>query len=71
MHLVCCLNAVSYTHLDVYKRQGFGYDPIVYVPELGKTTAEISAEEKNKISHRGKALRAMKAILQKEESNNE
>ena len=48
---------------------GFGYDPIV--PELGKTTAEISAEEKNKISHRGKALRAMKAILQKEESNNE
>ena len=50
---------------------GFGYDPIVYVPELGKTTAEISAEEKNKISHRGKALRAMKAILQKEESNNE
>ena len=50
---------------------GFGCDPIVYVPELGKTTAEISAEEKNKISHRGKALRAMKAILQKEESNNE
>lgn len=50
---------------------GFGYDPIVYVLELGKTTAEISAEEKNKISHRGKALRAMKAILQKEESNNE
>ena len=50
---------------------GFGYDPIVYVPELGKTPAEISAEEKNKISHRGKALRAMKAILQKEESNNE
>lgn len=50
---------------------GFGYDPIVYAPELGKTTAEISAEEKNKISHRGKALRAMKAILQKEESNNE
>ena len=50
---------------------GFGYDPIVYVPELGKTTAEISAEEKNKISHRGKALRAMKVILQKEESNNE
>ena len=50
---------------------GFGYDTNVYVAELGKTTAEISAEEKNKISHRGKALRAMKAILQKEESNNE
>ena len=42
---------------------GFGYDPIVYVPELGKTTAELSMEEKNAISHRGKALRAMKEIL--------
>jgi len=35
---------------------GFGYDPIFYVPELGKTAAQISEEEKNKISHRGKAL---------------
>ncbi len=43
---------------------GFGYDPIVYVPELGKTTAEISAEEKNAISHRGKALRQMKELLE-------
>ena len=42
---------------------GFGYDPIVYVPELGKTTAELSAEEKNAVSHRGKALRAMKELL--------
>lgn len=45
---------------------GFGYDPIVYVPELGKTTAEISAEEKNAISHRGKALRQMKELLEQE-----
>lgn len=36
---------------------GFGYDPIFFVPELGKTSAEISPEEKNAISHRGKALR--------------
>ena len=35
---------------------GFGYDPIFYVPELKKTTAQLSMEEKNKISHRGKAL---------------
>ncbi|MBQ7433124.1 MAG: RdgB/HAM1 family non-canonical purine NTP pyrophosphatase [Lachnospiraceae bacterium] len=42
---------------------GFGYDPIVYVPELGMTTAEISAEQKNAISHRGKALRAMREKL--------
>lgn len=38
---------------------GFGYDPIFFVPEFGKTTAELSEEEKNAISHRGRALRAM------------
>lgn len=38
---------------------GFGYDPIFYVPELGCTTAELTDEQKNDISHRGKALRAM------------
>jgi XTP/dITP diphosphohydrolase len=36
---------------------GFGYDPIFYFPELGKTYAEISREEKNRYSHRGKAFR--------------
>ncbi len=44
---------------------GFGYDPIFYVPELGKTTAELTEEEKNRISHRGKALRLMKEELRK------
>lgn len=38
---------------------GFGYDPIFYVPEFGCTTSELLPEEKNKISHRGKALMAM------------
>lgn len=42
---------------------GFGYDPILYLPEFGKTSAELTMEEKNKISHRGKALEAMKAEL--------
>lgn len=42
---------------------GFGYDPIVFLPEYGKTVAEISAEEKNNISHRGKAVRAIKKII--------
>lgn len=39
---------------------GFGYDPIFYLPEYGKTSAEIPIEKKNEISHRGKALEAMK-----------
>ena len=42
---------------------GFGYDPVFFVPELGKGFAEASMEEKNRISHRGKALEAMKAAL--------
>ena len=45
---------------------GFGYDPILYVPELGKTSAQISMDEKNAISHRGKALRKMKELLSQE-----
>ena len=42
---------------------GFGYDPIFYVPAYGKTTAELSEEDKNEISHRGKALRAIRERL--------
>lgn len=45
---------------------GFGYDPIFYVPEFGCTTAELPPEEKNKVSHRGKALTAMYEELKKE-----
>lgn len=44
---------------------GFGYDPIFYVPEYGCTTAQLSEEEKNQISHRGKALETMKKELKK------
>ena len=43
--------------------EGFGYDPILYIPEYGKTGAQLTMEEKNAISHRGKALRAMKGEL--------
>lgn len=43
--------------------EGFGYDPIFYLPEFQKTAAELSMEQKNKISHRGKALEEMKCKL--------
>ena len=43
---------------------GFGYDPIFFLPEFGCTSAELTDEQKNEISHRGKALRAMKQLLQ-------
>lgn len=42
---------------------GFGYDPLFFVPELGKTFAQIGRTEKGKISHRGRALRRLKKVL--------
>ncbi|MDR1766325.1 MAG: RdgB/HAM1 family non-canonical purine NTP pyrophosphatase [Lachnospiraceae bacterium] len=44
---------------------GFGYDPIFIVPQYGKTTAQMTMEEKNGLSHRGKALRMMKELLER------
>ena len=43
---------------------GFGYDPIFYLPEYGCYSAELAPEKKNEISHRGKALRAMRDIME-------
>jgi XTP/dITP diphosphohydrolase len=43
---------------------GFGYDPLVFLPQYGKTAAQISAAEKNAISHRGKAARALRKIIE-------
>ena len=43
---------------------GFGYDPILFLPEFGVTSAEITMEQKNRSSHRGKALEAMKRKLE-------
>lgn len=45
-------------------KNGFGYDPIFYLKEFDKTSAEISLEEKNEISHRGKAFRAIKKLME-------
>lgn len=46
---------------------GFGYDPIFYLPEYGCSSAELTPEQKNEVSHRGKALREMKDKLAKEQ----
>ena len=48
---------------EIAGENGFGYDPIFFVPEYGCTTAQLSPEVKNEISHRGKALRAMKDVI--------
>ncbi len=42
---------------------GFGYDPVFFVPEKGRTMAQLSIEEKNSLSHRGRALEKAAAIL--------
>ena len=42
---------------------GFGYDPLVLVDELGRTTAELSSDQKHQISHRGKALRKLRQLI--------
>lgn len=49
-------------------QNGFGYDPIFYVPETGLTMAQMDSEIKNRLSHRGKAFRALFERLSKEES---
>ena len=51
-------------HDKIQGNNGFGYDPVFYIPDLGMTTAEMSSEEKNKISHRGRALSMMTDLLE-------
>ena len=50
--------------------QGFGYDPIFYLPELGKTMAELPLEIKNQVSHRGQAARKVRQVLNRVSSSN-
>ena len=53
--------------LDEYRGEGgFGYDPLFYIEDMGKTYAEMTADEKNSISHRGKAMRMLAEFLAKE-----
>ena len=48
---------------EIKGENGFGYDPIFFLPELGRYSAELCSEEKNRLSHRGEALRKIKDIL--------
>lgn len=56
---------------EISGENGFGYDPIFYVPEYGCTTAEMDPEKKNVLSHRGNALRAMRAIIEEKYKKDE
>lgn len=49
---------------EIAGANGFGYDPIFYLPEFGCTSAELSPEKKNELSHRGKGLRMMRTIME-------
>ena len=76
---VCCLSLASPDEIlietegmlegliaeEPVGENGFGYDPIFFVPHLNKTVAQLTAEEKNAISHRGNAIRKLKPLLNK------
>ncbi|MCI8835426.1 MAG: XTP/dITP diphosphatase [Ruminococcus sp.] len=51
---------------EIIGENGFGYDPIFYVPEYNCTTAQMDPEKKNELSHRGNALRAMRQVIETE-----
>ena len=78
----CCAIAITYPDgrefvvegrcqgiigLEARGNNGFGYDPLFYLPEMGKTMAELTMEEKNRISHRAKAFNLALKVLQREE----
>jgi XTP/dITP diphosphohydrolase len=57
-----CLGVITF---EPKGEQGFGYDPIFYLPELGKTMAELTLEIKNQVSHRGQAARKVPQVLKR------
>ena len=77
-HFVCCIcliedNGTKHLFKGIWNgtisfaeegENGFGYDPIIYYPPFGKTMADMDKDEKNSISHRGKAVRLMEAWLE-------
>lgn len=62
---ICSGDCAGFITFEPFGEYGFGYDPVFYLPEFGKTMAELSPAEKNRISHRGQAARKAAAILKK------
>lgn len=57
--------ALGYIAFEPFGESGFGYDPVFYYPPLGRTFAQLTTEEKNRISHRGKAAAQARRILER------
>ena len=62
---LCCGECHGFIAFEPKGERGFGYDPVFYFPELGKTMAELPLESKNKISHRGQAARGVYQKLER------
>ncbi len=60
---ICSGECPGFITLEPRGKEGFGYDPIFYLPELDKTMAELSLESKNRVSHRGQAARKVSSVL--------
>ncbi|HEX74615.1 MAG TPA: RdgB/HAM1 family non-canonical purine NTP pyrophosphatase [Dehalococcoidia bacterium] len=61
----CCGECWGFITFEPKGEQGFGYDPIFYLPELGKTMAELPPATKNQVSHRGRAARKVYQVLER------
>jgi XTP/dITP diphosphohydrolase len=62
---LCSGECHGFITLEPRGNRGFGYDPIFYLPELGKTMADLTLEEKNKISHRARAAEKARELLKR------
>ena len=62
---ICSGECRGFITFEPKGKQGFGYDPVFYLPELGKTMAELPLEIKNQVSHRGQASRKVHQVLER------